>query len=121
MATYDTEREGQIEFYKTFLPRVDPTLSLDDILADNNDGVINGNLLEFKLRISDPNIVLFQAIKYLSARRIKGKPVPANILLVDLNVATAYLFHSADYLSYIEVPYSGGASKDNSGFSGGGL
>lgn len=118
MATYETEREGQIEFYKTFLPRVDPTLNLDDILADNNDGVLNGNLLEFKLRISDLNAVLFQAIKYLSARRIKGKPVPSNVLLVDLNSGIAYLYHSKDYLSDIEIPYFGGASKDNAGYSG---
>lgn len=39
MANFDTEREGQIEFYKTFLPLIDPNLTLDDILADDNDGV----------------------------------------------------------------------------------
>ena len=72
MANYAIEREGQIEFYKTFLPVVDPSLALDDILADDNDGVLNGNLLEFKLRINDLNAALFQGIKYLSARRIKG-------------------------------------------------
>ena len=47
--------------------RVNPALSLEDILADNNDGVLNGNLLEFKLHISDLNAVLFQSIRYLSA------------------------------------------------------
>ena len=63
MANYITEREGQIEFYNTFLPMVAPTLSLDDILADDNDGVLNGNLLEFKLRVNDLNAVLFQCNK----------------------------------------------------------
>ena len=30
-----TERDGQLDFYSRFLPRVNPTLSIDDILADN--------------------------------------------------------------------------------------
>ena len=46
-------------FFKTFLPLIAPNLSLDDILADDNDGVLNGNLLEFKLRVNDLNAVLF--------------------------------------------------------------
>ncbi|MCR4615040.1 MAG: hypothetical protein K5756_02695 [Clostridiales bacterium] len=118
MANYITEREGQVEFYKTFLPLIDPSLNLDNILADDNDGVLNGNLLEFKLRINDLNAVLFQCVKYLSALRVKGKPVPANILIVDLNGEQAYLYKSDDYLVYIEKVYSGGASKSNSGFVG---
>lgn len=56
MATFDTEREGQIEFFKTFLPLVDPNLSLEDILADDNDGVLNGNLLEFNERMRPGSI-----------------------------------------------------------------
>ena len=119
MANYVTEREGQIEFYQTFLPLIDSTLSLDDILADDNDGVLNGNLLEFKVRVNDLNAVLFQCVKYLSARRVKGKPVPANVVIIDLNGEQAYLYKSADYLDDIEKIYSGGASKANSGFVGG--
>ena len=118
MASFELEREGQIDFYESFIYRVDTSLSLEDILADDNDGVLNGNLLEFKLRINDLNLALFQAIKYLSARRVKGKPVPANIVLVDLNGETAYLYHSSDYLLDIEKIYSGGASKGNTGFAG---
>lgn len=118
MATYITEREGQIEFYNTFLPLIDPTLKLEDILADDNDGVLNGNLLEFKLRINDLNAVLFQCIKYLSSLRVKGKPVPANIVIVDLNGEQAYLYKSEDYLADIEKLYDGGASKANAGFVG---
>lgn len=118
MANFDTEREGQIEFYKTFLPLIDPSLTLDDILADDNDGVLNGNLLEFKLRVNDLNAVLFQCVKYLSSLRIKGKPVPANIIIVDLNGEQAYLYKSADYLDDIEKVYVGGASKSNAGFVG---
>ena len=41
MANFDTEREGQLDFYETFLQRIDPTLDLEDILADDNDGVLN--------------------------------------------------------------------------------
>lgn len=118
MPKYLLERDGQLDFYNCFLPRVNPAITIDEILADNTDGVLNGNLLEFKLNISDLNAVLFQSIKYLSAMRVKGKPVPANILLVDLNAGTAWMYHSAPYLAYIEMQYSGGASKDNSGFIG---
>lgn len=118
MANYATEREGQLDFYNAFLPLINPALSLDDILADDNDGILNGNLLEFKLRVSDLNAVLFQCVKYLSALRIKGKPIPANIVIVDLNGEQAYLYKSQDYLSDIEKVYFGGASKSNSGFTG---
>ena len=119
MTIFNTEREGQIEFYKIFLPLINPSLSLDDILADDNDGVLNGNLLEFKLRVNDLNATLFQCIKYLSALRVKGKPVPANIIIIDLNGTQAFLYKSADYLAYIETIYNGGASKANTGFVGG--
>ena len=119
MGEFITEREGQLDFYNRFLPRVNPSLSIDDILADNNDGVLNGNLLEFKLNISDINAVLFQCVKYLSALRVKGKPVPAGIHIIDLNAETVYYFLSSPYLACIEKLYTGGASKDNSGFIGG--
>ncbi len=118
MDKYILERDGQLDFFKVFLPRVKPDLGIDDILADNNDGVINGNLLEFKLHVTDLNAVLFQCIKYLSALRVKGKPVPANILIIDVNATTVWVYHSAQYLADIEKLYSGGASKDNTGFIG---
>ncbi|EJU3354571.1 hypothetical protein N4188_005051 [Salmonella enterica] len=97
---------------------MDPSLNIQTILSDNTDGVIHGNLLEFKLHVTDLNAVLFQCIKYLSAMRIKGKPVPANILITDLNAAQLWCYHSADYLGFIEKTYTGGASKDNAGFTG---
>jgi len=118
MDNFDLERNGQIDFYNTFLPRVNPNFSIKDIISNNNDGVLNGNLLEFKLNITDLNSVLFQCIKYLSAMRIKGKPIPANILIVDINVAIVRHYLSEWYIKEIECLYSGGASKDNSGFIG---
>lgn len=119
IAKFDTEREGQLDFYSRFLPLIDPNLKIEDVLADNNDGVLNGNLLEFKLRVNDLNAVVFQCIKYLSALRIKGKPIPANMLAIDLSTATAYLYKSSDYLEHIERVYSGGASKNDGGFVAG--
>lgn len=116
---YILELEGQRDFYENYLKLIDNSLSVDDVLSDNTDGALNGNLLEFKVNINDLNLVLFQAIKYLSAFRIKGKPVPANIILISLNDGKAYCFHSADYLTYIERVYLGSASKDNVGFVGG--
>ncbi len=118
MALYALERDGQLDFYNRFLPRVDSAITVEDILSDNHDGVLGGNLLEFKLNISDLNAVLFQCIKYLSAMRVKGKPIPATVLLVDLNAGTAWVYPTEAYLPYIERLYSGAASKDNSGFIG---
>ena len=115
---YTTEKEGQLEFYNQFLPRINPNLSIDEIIANNNDGVLNGNLIEFKLSVKDLNEVLFQCIKYLSALRIKGIPVPANIVIVDLNSTKVYLYKSENYLESIEKMYNGGASKNNTGFVG---
>jgi len=106
-----SEREGQIKFF------TDLRISADVELTHNTDGVYKGTLFEFKLTISDINKVLFQAIKYISHRRINGDPVPAQILLVALNEEKAYLFNSEDFISFIEIPYAGAASKNNVNFS----
>ena len=119
MEKFAFERNGQIDFYKRFLPRVNPDIDIEAILADNNDGVLNGNLLEFKANVTDLNAHLFQCIKNLSNLRIKGKPVPANILIIDISTATVWHYYSGPYLKFIEIPYFGGASKNNSGFIGG--
>lgn len=116
---FSTEKDGQIDFYNQFLPRINPNLTVEDIIANNNDGVLNGNLIEFKLSVKDLNEVLFQCIKYLSALRIKGTLVPASIVIVDLNSTKSYLYKSENYLEFIEKIYNGGASKNNSGFIGG--
>ncbi|MCI5871901.1 MAG: hypothetical protein MRZ78_07860, partial [Streptococcus sp.] len=114
---FSNEVDGQLKFYQDYLPLVDKNLTTDDILSDYTDGVVNGNLLEFKVIINDINTVLFQAIKYLSSRRIKGREIPKNILLVSLTNQKIYVFSSEDYLAYIERVYFGGASLKNSGFS----
>jgi len=116
MSKYTNELDGQQDFYKSYLARIDKSLTIKDILSDNNDGVLNGNLIEFKLIINDLNVVLFQSIKYLSNMRIKGKSIPSNIVLISLNDTKAYIFNSLDYLEEIEKIYIGGASKNNSGF-----
>ena len=102
---FTNELDGQIKFYKSYLPLVDHSISVDDVYEDYTDGIVNGNLLEFKLVINDINKVLFQAIKYLSARRIKGKEIPKNILLVSLRNKRIYVFDSADYIDSIEKLY----------------
>ena len=113
---YGNELEGQSDFWERYLPRINSYLNTEDILGNYTDGVVNGNIIEFKLTINDLNAVLFQTIKYLSQFRVKGKFIPANILLVSLNNETAYLFHSDDYIEYIEKIYTNSASKDNAGF-----
>lgn len=115
---FANEIDGQTNFYDRFLPRINPNLTTEEIIANNNDGVLNGNLLEFKLAVKDLNEVLFQCVKYLSALRLKGIPVPANIVIIDLNASKSYLYRSNDYLAFIEQVYIGGASKNNTGFIG---
>lgn len=117
MKKYKDEKEGQRDFYNSYLALVNNELTIEDVLSDNTDGIINGNLLEFKTNINDLNAVLFQAIKYQSAFRIKGKSIPANIILISLNNKKAYLYKSDNYLSEIEKVYQGSASRDNIGFS----
>ena len=109
--SFSSEREGQIKFFD------DLKISADVELIHNTDGVYRGTLFEFKLTIADINKVLFQAIKYLSHLRLKGEPVPAQILLVALNEENAYLFNSGDFLDDIEKIYAGAASKNNIGFA----
>lgn len=116
---YENELQGQVDFLQTYLPRVDSSLDISDVQRDYSDGVVRGNLIEFKTMIENLNMVLSQAIKYLSAMRIKGRPVPANIILVSLNNTTAYIYHSEEYLNEIEQVYSGAASRDNEKFVAG--
>lgn len=111
---YNTEQEGQIDFFNNY--GIDYTND-NSILIENTDGVYNGNILEFKLNISNRNEVLLQAIKYLSRLRIKGYSVPATIILIELNEKKAYIYKSIDYIEYIQKVYVGAASKNNKNFS----
>lgn len=113
MKKYTNEREGQIEFFSTF--RID--YQNNEVLIDNTDGVWKGNLLEFKLFINNVNKTLFQAIKYLSKLRVKGRSIPAKIILISLNEERCYVFNSHDYFEEIHQIYFGAASKDNDGFT----
>lgn len=109
--SYSTEAEGQEDFFKQF------GLSADAVLAYDTDGIHKGNLIEFKLNISDLNAVLFQAVKYLSKLRVKGVDVPASILLVDLNQRKLYKFPSPDYDAQIHTVYNTASSRNNAGFT----
>lgn len=112
---YTIEREGQIDFFDNYqIPYTDD----NSILVDNTDGVYHGNILEFKLNITNIGKVLFQAIKYLSRMRIKGESIPARILLIDLNSTKVYVYESKDYLDYIQQIYVGSASRNNDNFMG---
>lgn len=109
---YKIERDGQIDFFNLFgIDYVN-----NPVLIDNTDGVWKGNILEFKLNISDINKVLFQVIKYLSRMRIKGESIPSNIILVSLNDRLAYLFNANDYFYEIHQIYYGAASRNNDSF-----
>ena len=111
---YNIEKEGQQDFFDNFHIDYQGDAS---VLVDNTDGVYHGNILEFKLNISNTGKVLLQAIKYLSKMRIKGESVPARILLVDLNATKVYVYHSADYIDDIQKVYVGAASRGNDAFT----
>ena len=112
MKQYKIEKEGQIDFFKTF--RIE--YENNNVLVENTGGVWNGNLLEFKLNINDVSKTLLQAIKYLSKMRVKGISIPENILLISLNEEICYVFNSQDYFDDIHKIYYGPASKNNDGF-----
>lgn len=111
---YNIEKEGQQDFFDNFHIDYQGDAS---VLVDNTDGVYHGNILEFKLNISNTGKVLLQAIKYLSKMRIKGESVPARILLIDLNATKVYVYRSADYIDDIQKVYVGAASKGNDTFA----
>lgn len=111
---YDIEKAGQIDFFDNY--RIDYQGDAS-ILVDNTDGVYHGNIMEFKLNISNTGKVLFQAIKYLSRMRVKGESIPARILLIDLNATKVYVYNSADYIDDIQKVYVGAASKGNDAFA----
>lgn len=111
---YEVERQGQIEFFDNY--RIDYQGD-NSILVDNTDGIYHGNIMEFKLNISNTGKVLFQAIKYLSRMRIKGESVPARILLVDLNDTKVYVYNSKNYIDDIQKVYVGAASVGDDAFS----
>ena len=116
MAKTESELQLQREFFESYLPRVDKSLTIEEIQSNFTDGVVRGNILEFKTIINDRNSVLFQTIKYLSAMRVKGVSIPANILLVSCSNKRIYVYNSIDYLDDIEKVYIGASSKGNSGF-----
>jgi hypothetical protein len=111
---YDIEKQGQCDFFDNY--RIDYQGDAS-ILVDNTDGVYHGNIMEFKLNISNTGKVLFQAIKYLSRMRVKGESIPARILLIDLNATKVYVYNSADYIDDIQKVYVGAASKGNDAFA----
>jgi hypothetical protein len=106
---YSSEAEGRDDFIEKFeIKNIERQVF--------SDGVLNGNIFEFKLVVNDINATLFQAIKYLSRLRIQGKLIPKNINLISLNDKKAYIFNSGDFIGYIADIYNISASKNNEGF-----
>jgi hypothetical protein len=113
MKNYEMEKEGQIDFFKQY--QID--YKNNEVLINNTDGVWNSNIFEFKLNISNISATLFQAVKYLSKLRVKGRSIPKNILLISINDRTCYYFNSNEYFKEIHTLYYGASSKNNSNFS----
>lgn len=106
--------KSEFEQQKDFFNNLNWEEEID--LSNDTDGQIKGVLFEFKKSIPDINKALFQAIKYLSFKRIEGKDVPNTIALVDFSKAYIYIYKSSDFLEEIEQLYVGGASKNNNNF-----
>lgn len=112
---FDIERAGQLDFFNRYHVNYHEDKS---VLDDDTDGVWHGNIMEFKLNISNTGSVLFQVIKYLSKMRVKGKSIPMRILLIDINATRIYVYNSIDYIDDIQKVYVGAASRDNDAFAG---
>lgn len=101
------ERADNLFFWRTF------KFDEKDVLIENTDGIVNGTLFEFKNSIADLNIVLVQAIHYLSKLRNKGGiPIPSKIVLVDISKDHAYVYDATQYRSEILQNYTNSASKN---------
>ena len=105
------EKTIQEDFYEQFcLPQ--------DAACCNCDGYYNGCILEFKKsNHTTINSALFQSIKYLSSFRVRGIPVPANILLVFSGDKKVYVFRSERYSPYIHKLYNNSASRNTRNFA----
>ena len=113
-APYSDETAGQLAFYSAFQAYLPP---ISEMLVAHTDGVVGGNLLEFKLAINDTPAVLFQAVKYLSKLRMTGRSVPRHILLVDLNARRIRVYDAADYRDAIHQTFASAASRSTDGFT----
>lgn len=101
------ERSDNLFFWRNF------GFDEKDVLIENTDGIIKGTLFEFKNTISNLNVVLVQAVHYLSKLRNKGGiPVPSKIVLVDISKDHAYQYDATKYRHEIEKNYVNSASKD---------
>lgn len=101
------ERADNLFFWRTF------GFEEKEVLTENTDGIVKGTLFEFKNNIADLNIVLVQAVHYLSKLRNKGGiPIPSKIVLIDISKDHAYVYDATQYRSEIEQDYTNSASKD---------
>lgn len=100
------ERADNTYFWSAF------KFNKNEVLIENTDGIIKGCLFEFKNSILDLNIVLGQAIRYLSKIRNKGGiPVPSKVVLIDISKNKAFVYDATQYRSEIECNYTQSASK----------
>ncbi|MCL2743011.1 MAG: hypothetical protein FWE67_04090 [Planctomycetaceae bacterium] len=111
MSPLPSEKTAQELFYEQFnLPT--------EAVQHNCDGYYNGCLLEFKKsNRTTLNSALFQSIKYLSSFRVRGIPVPANILLIFPSDKRVYVFKSENYRQYIHKLYNDSASRNTRNFT----
>lgn len=101
------ERADNLYFWRSF------GFNDEEILTENTDGLIKGTLFEFKNNIGDLNIVLAQAIHYLSKLRDKGGiPIPSKIVLIDISKDHAYVYDAKLYRLEIEKTYINSASRN---------
>lgn len=81
---YTVEFEGQIEFYEQYLKVINPVLTYDEIFRNNTDGIVNGNLLEFKLNMFCASRYITYNRKWTERSRIMKSADGANRFFVDV-------------------------------------
>ncbi len=122
---FSDEITGQNAFYDVvlndlFVYSSEYNFSQKEIQSHSTDGLINGNIVEFKYPLNDLNSTLFQTIKYISKFFVRGGiALPRYSILIDLRKENikAYVYDMKYYMDEITANNANGAaSKKNSGF-----
>lgn len=105
---YAFEIDGQRDFYESYLKMVDNSLSAEAVLSDNTDGVLNGNLLEFKLNINDLEVAKIHTIyskEYYDKRVLPGDVKTTVLIGLDGLEKTSGKLRNTPYISDSIIGY----------------
>lgn len=94
------EKTWQMKFYEALYGEASDEIKVDR----STDGYTKGIIFEHKQNVTSygKGKTLSQALIYLARFNRDGIPVPARICLVSQDEGKCYVYHSEDYIKYIE-------------------